>query len=194
MRAEADIDFWGVKRPHLDSFIRFAERYFEKIIVWSAGTKDYVSKIVDFIFRDHDQPYAILNRDDVVYIDGTDDYHKPISEIERNYPGLISNRDLTVFVDDKLDNGRNNIGNFINIPAFRPSISKGFTSDDRCLLDLMNWLMTKEVLDATNIGKLDKTNIFSTEVLDCVFSTNDSKFDHHHMTTPQHKFLYAPYT
>src|SRR5437763_151797 len=37
---------WGVKRPYLDTFLNFCFSYFKLLIVWSAGTYEYVHTIV----------------------------------------------------------------------------------------------------------------------------------------------------
>ena len=80
------ITFWGVKRPNLDNFLYFAEKYFATIIVWSAGEYRYVHSVVDVLFKHHKYPDAILTRDDIV---GEDyDYHKPLEVIMKKHPGM----------------------------------------------------------------------------------------------------------
>ncbi len=183
------VTFWGVKRPFLDEFLFFAARYFSVIIVWSAGDKDYVHELVNVIFKDHKRPDEVLTRDDVIYMPvikkGIDisagDYHKPLSVIQSKYPGLIDLKH-TLFIDDKIDNFRSNIGNGIAIPKFEPKPSRSFIKADKFFLHFINWLMTDEVKCSQDVRILDKEKIISQSC--------KNKFPE--LTTPEHIFLFAP--
>ena len=174
---------WLIKRPHLDRFLRFAENYFEKIIVWSAAVHDYVHSIVDEIFLDHRYPDLVLTRDDVVYVDEeARDYHKPIEKIMEMHPGLLS-PESTIFIDDKQDNFRKNLSNGIVIPRYEPPKNidpdtkmadscgeKAFEHDDTHLLNIIDWLMRPEVIAAKDVRKIKKDEIFLREPSQDVFN------------------------
>lgn len=155
-----DSDFYSIKRPHLDIFLRFADLYFEKIIIWSAAMPDYVHKCVSELFRDHRKPVLVLTQTEVKY-ESKDDYHKPISVIMDKYPGLIDPK-LTLFVDDKADNFRNNKNNGLHIPKYSPDGDNVFNHKDDCLFNLMYWLSTDEVVNCDDVTKLDKKKAFKT--------------------------------
>lgn len=175
--------FWGVKRPYLDNFLCFCDRYFSKVIVWSAGEKTYVNKVVKEIFRDHRQPDLILTRNDCTYTsDVQGDYHKPISKIKDYFPDL--DEKLILAVDDKEDNFRDNEGNGIHIPRFEPRTEDGFKTKDVSLSNLINWFMSEEVMMSNDVRNLDKTNIFEKH------ASSLNKYAEH--IKHNHTFLFAP--
>jgi hypothetical protein len=179
-------DFWGVKRPYLDEFLTFCEKYYKRIIVWSAGTKGYVEHVVAALFKNHRKPYAVLTRDDVVYIDSKKKmYHKPLTVIEKNYPGLIERR-LTFFVDNMVENFKDNRDNGIVIPDFEPDQTIGFSYKDNYLLDLMKWFMLPEVRESKDVTKLNKDKIFTG-------TTTLENFPYKNMITNDHKLLYTAF-
>lgn len=188
--ATEEFSLWAIKRPYLDEFLCFADRYFEKIIVWSAADPDYVRKFAAELFKDHRSPDLVLTRADVVYTDSTGrDYHKPLSVIQERYPGLV---DLTktFFLDDKNDNFRHNMDNGLNIPPYTPILGGNgvrdeegvFHVEDRCLLSLMEWLMSDEVLKTSDIRRVDKSDVFTRE-----FSGL-----HQHLCSQDHRLVCAP--
>lgn len=74
-------DAWTViERPHLKDFINFIHEYFDLVIVWSAGTFEYVHAICKLIFPYYDE-CIIYTRDDCVYENGN--YIKPLIELEK---------------------------------------------------------------------------------------------------------------
>lgn len=175
--------FCGLRREGLDRFLSFAFGYFKYVIVWSAGSKRYVHSIVKEIFKGHHQPHYILTHDDVVHTT-KDDYYKPLSVIDKLYPGTVP-RHKTIFVDDKADNFREDVGNGFVIPMCNISLQNGeiVVKTDNALLGLMNWLSRKEVLKATDISKLDKKNAFTYNGRDTVVAYTPRKY---------HVFFYSP--
>lgn len=151
---------WGVKRPYLDQFLSFSARYFRRIIVWSAGEKEYVLRVVKEIFKDHKQPDLVLTRDDCAYRDAVN-YHKPISVLKKLIPDLDVRTVLVI--DDKTSNFKENPHNGVTIPEFRPEAKDSFTHEDHCLAHIINWLMSHSVLNSRDFTKLDKKRIFSSQ-------------------------------
>lgn len=150
--------FWGIKRPHLDTFLTFADSYFDRIVVWSAGQKEYVSLVVREIFRDHRQPDMVLTKSDC--IGPTSNYHKPLSVLKKRMPDL--DMKLTLAIDDKTDNFRDNPNNGVSIPRFDPEPATSYKKDDACLLHIIDWLSTSEVRACSDFTCQDKKAIFSS--------------------------------
>jgi len=151
--------YWVVTRPHLDKFLNFLPRYFDTIIVWSAARNDYVEEVVKQIFKDHVKPNYILTYDDVKE-EKNKDYHKPLSVVNKKFPGLLNYAE-TLFIDDKADNFREFPDNGIVIPKFRPEAKDPYTEQDDMFLRLIDWLMQKSVIESTDIRKVNKSKIFS---------------------------------
>ena len=71
----------------------------------------------------------------------------------------------TFALDDRDDTFAVNPLNGIRIPPYEPQFtSEGIMAEDEALLQLMYWLSLPHVRYATDIGKLDKTKIFTTPV------------------------------
>jgi hypothetical protein len=184
------VKFWGMKRPHLDKFLSFCFRYFAKVIVWSAGDYDYVMNMVEILFRDHRYPDAVLTKLNIEYVDKAKrDYHKPISKLINIVPFEID-LNKTIFIDDKDDNFRENIGNGIVIPCFNPESNKCIGTNDISFIEIINWLMTKEVRECEDVRVLDKNKIFKNSSLN--IKTNIVNYEKY--MTPMHKFFFSPIT
>lgn len=165
---------WGVKRPHLEEFLKFCFNYFKYVVVWSAGTYDYVHAIVDEIFGSTYAPHAVLTRGDCV---------GPIGNLEKPFwnmlkivpalkdhtqtdPGEIYNNIKNVFIiDDRRKSFAQNPNNGILIPVYEPSPNvDGLRRDDVAFLQIMNWLMRPDVMKSIDVRKLDKSSMFNTSV------------------------------
>lgn len=166
---------WGIKRPHLDIFIRFIFNYFKVNLSWSAGIYDYVHPITEEIFKNVQEPHAILTRSNCVGNQRIG-FEKPIWKAMQDVPGLdkyvtkdnSSNRDniKNVFIiDDRRSSFAQNPYNGILIPPYEPEATEeGLRKDDIALLQIMKWLMRPDVIASPDIRKLDKSNIFDIEV------------------------------
>src|SRR5579863_9678111 len=53
---------WGIKRPHLNEFLKFCFGYFKVIVLWSAGIYEYVHAVKNEIFKYTNEPHAVLTR------------------------------------------------------------------------------------------------------------------------------------
>lgn len=115
---EDGLKYKTILRPHLREFLEFAKEIFDKIIIWSAGKKDYVDKVVNIIKFDFDKVmsfndcYKTLDK----YSDVSEYYfHKPLKEIWKDG---IFDRTNTMIIDDRLDVARRNWANHIRIKRY----------------------------------------------------------------------------
>jgi len=150
---------WGVLRPHVYEFLRFCFDYFENIIVWSAGQKKYVHAICDFLFQDFEkQPIIIFTYEDCEI--GSNYIHKPLSKFQNNGVSIPIN---TIYALDDYDaTFSKNKDNGLHIPAYEPSFDyNGILEDERSLLNIMYWFTNNDVMNTTDVRKLDKGNCFN---------------------------------
>lgn len=109
---------WAIKRPHLDSFLDYLFEHFDRVILWSAGNKEYVHAVADAIFIKQ-KPYKIYTRDDCEEKNGSDS-HKPLSKISGNDKYLKN-----IFLVDNLpENSTSNQQNHFYIPDYDPENPK----------------------------------------------------------------------
>lgn len=165
---------WGLHRPHLYEFLTFASEYFDSIILWSAGLRDYVEEINKGIFLEAGlrPPKVVWSRENCANYQGL--YHKPIFSLVTD----LANRPFTTFqidprwtliVDDKIHTFKENPQSGILIPPYHPgkdnlgkvpSLNDLLDRSDNALLKLKAWLERPEVRDAPDIRSVDKSNIF----------------------------------
>lgn len=157
----------GIYRPYLKEFLDFCNSYFDGIIVWSAGQKVYVLKMVENMFPFQEfQPLAIYSYDDCE-IKENEYLKKPLSKIFKNKKFKTRLTEKNTFVlDDIEDTFSSNPKNGIKIPEFASDMSIDDISEhpDDCLIKLMAWLSLKEVRECEDVRKLNKNNIFKPSV------------------------------
>lgn len=155
----------GVFRPYLTEFLLFCREYFDKMIVYTAGTEDYGRAIVRIIEKKtgvkFDEFYARKNclviDDNLLHTE--DNMRKPL-EIVLPHVDICK----MMIVDDKMCNFRFNPRNGILIPAFSPQYIEDVAADNY-LLQLMNWLDLVEVRTTEDYRLVNKDNIFNVDVL-----------------------------
>jgi len=156
---------WGIIRPGVEDFLRFAQSYFENIIIWSAGIHSYVEGICKEIFRISglNMPRLIWSRNNCVAEPGY--FHKPLellmNELRESHIRIDPKK--TLILDDREYTFLRNPENGVLIPPFRPgdSIEELINRSDRSLYQLMDWLNRTEVLNAEDYRLLDKSQIFT---------------------------------
>lgn len=156
---------WGVLRPWTREFLAFCNRYFNKVIIWSAGMADYVKQAVEILYHDIKQPDYVLSQ--IEY--KKQGNQKPINYIT-NYVDPDINLKNTLIIDDQPVNAKSNPLNLIRIPIYDlegtfENVSKTYDyrnliKDDNRLEKLANWFLTSEVMNCSDVKKLEKRKIF----------------------------------
>jgi hypothetical protein len=157
-----DNKVWGVKRPHIEDFLIFATQYFRNVVIWSAGTYDYVHSIVKNIFKNLPCPTKVFTRNDCFQSEEFG-YEKPLQKVFSQIPEMNSYN--TFLIDDRQEVfSRKDPDNGIIIPPFSPDINDlDALTNDTCFLDLKKWFMLPEVMEAYDVRELDKRTIFTQE-------------------------------
>lgn len=162
----------GMYRPYLRAFLDYCKTYFAGVIIWSAGQKKYVEKVVEnmFPFKDY-QPLIVYSNEECLITDDGDDVmvNKPLSKLykDKRLKGKLNEKN-TIAIDDRDDTFSQNHKNGIQIPVFETDMSiEDITSHpDINLLKLMSWLETKEVRECEDVRKLRKDKIFTRSLED----------------------------
>jgi len=164
--------YFGLKRPYLREFLAFAHRYFDHILVWSAGQSEYVNEVCKAIFlRDgFPIPRVIWSRPHCDYHRQEKFYHKPLRKLifdqgERNF---CMDLRRTLILDDRLYTFCDNPENGVLIPGWFDQNENNVTIDqlldrtsDVALLQFIQWLRRPEVVMAENYMILPKDRIFT---------------------------------
>ncbi len=154
---------WGTTRPHLKEFLIFCFSYFKIVSIWSAGKERYVNSVVDNIFKHIRDPHVVYTWNEC-FVNDNGLITKPIQTMINNVPDLNDYMSInnTLVIDDRPSTFYYNNRNGITIPRYHPSLTiEGLRQEDNALLKLMNWLKQPEVIFATNLLPLDKSNIFT---------------------------------
>ena len=157
-------DLWSLKRPNTDTFLRYVMDNFRTVVVWSAGTKDYVNAIVDWIFGSIGlYPDKVFSRDycDEVPVGSNKKAHvKPIIKLagEPDLKGKLR-LDNTFFIDDNTTSTSPNPSNAVTIPRFQPdqNIRSMLMENDDALLKIIYWLEGSTARKCEDVRKVDKT-------------------------------------
>lgn len=148
--------YWALKRPHLDTFLRYIFDNFGIVVVWTAGVKEYAHAVCEWLFANQ-YPDAVYDRSFCVKLDN-DKYTKPLLKLSTQ-PELRGKvrLDNTIIIDDNPNSIAMNVENAINIPAFKPNPNIVDIMDERddCLLKIIQWFETMR--DDTDVRKLDKS-------------------------------------
>ena len=170
-------DLAGIYRPYLKEFLEFCHRYFEGIIIWSAGKRKYVHKMCEYMFPLKKQPLHIFTYDDCEG-DEDDFIVKPLEKLYKLHKFKNKMNEKNTFVlDDRAETFSLNKRNGIQIPEFESDMSV----EDICnhpddeLLKLMTWLSDGEVKNSKDIRKINKTDIFNKTASDCLETLGKEK-------------------
>lgn len=155
-------DYWGVVRPGTYEFLEFCFRYFRNVIIWSAGTEDYVRNIVKYIFRNLPYPDDVLSRKFTNFVERNkiNVTEKPLQKIydlyasDKNIVGVRPEK--TLIVDDTKSTFFHNQENAIHIPDYTPNMNDILEAEDDCLYRIIDWLETKEVVNAKDVRLITK--------------------------------------
>lgn len=192
------IAYWCLKRHHMDEFLDFCFEYFKTVIVWSAGTANYVNLIVKLIFKKN-KPHFVYTQDDCADMKHpTRPYYKPLQKIANDHPELCSMSNM-VIIDDRKDNFKENPDNGILIPAYDPRKVYEKTTNhkeiidelgryDDALLKLMSWFKRDVIVKSTDIRTHPKHFIFNTPptMMNYLYNGNINSY------SPKFKGNYSP--
>jgi hypothetical protein len=152
--------FWGVKRPHYDTFMTFAATYFQAIFIWTAGVFPYGREMTNEITRGLNQERIFMTRRDCTVIDGA--YVKSARTLATKM-GVDPSKLL--YLDDREESFCETPNQGIQIPRYEPAENpSAILLDDPTLLQLKAWLSTEEALRATSVSQLVKPGLFSYSV------------------------------
>ena len=157
--SEEDV-VWGIKRPHIEEFLAFASEYFRNVVIWSAGTYDYVHAIVKNLFKNVPcNPTKIFTRNDCAQSQEYG-YEKPLQKIYDAIPEMNSRN--TILIDDRQEVfSRKDPDNGIIIPPFSPDLDDlSSMTNDRCFVELQEWFMNPDVIETRDVRRIPKNNIF----------------------------------
>lgn len=150
-------EFMLILRPHVREFIDYISRNIGTIHIWSAGQFRYVRSIESILFPPTCStlptvPSDVLSRK---HCEITDEY------ILKDLTIHGADLKTSLIIDDREDTFANNPNNAINIPAYKPAITKkSLLKDDKSLLKIINWFKTSGVLQASDVRRIPKNNIF----------------------------------
>ena len=160
----------GIYRPYLRDFLEFCFDYFDHVVIWSAGKRKYVEKMCEFMFPLKKQPLVIFTYDDCEG-DENDIIIKPLEKLYKHSKCKDKlNEKNTIVLDDRCETFSVNKRNGIQIPEFESdmSVEDICNHPDTELLKLMAWLETDDVRKCKDVRRLNKKNIFSKPVRECI--------------------------
>lgn len=169
---------YGYVRPHAEEFLIGVFELFDTVSVWSAGTHEYVHKIVEVLFervnkilagqgKSHVKPYFIMTRRHCNELKLSSDRKvcrfKPLSIVFKQYKTFNSKN--TILVDDRQDICELNCLNNIQLPEYILTYETYESlKNDRALLDLLRWFRGESFSSTDDIVTAKRTSPFSIEV------------------------------
>lgn len=136
--------FWGVYRPKVLDFVTWCNSYFDNVIVWSAGTNNYVKHIVRSIWNEAmvDYPKIIWTREKCSG-EGDDLYKNMKILFKDSFASRLGvSRSNTLILDDNLVTYSKNKRNTFWIHPFEPDFEKmDLKQDDTALTEVKEWYL-----------------------------------------------------
>jgi hypothetical protein len=162
----------GILRPGVEDFLSFCFEYFTKVVVWSAGTDQYVKAMVDRLFRDLHEPHMVYTRENCVKDNQV--FVKPLDILYKDDKSGCLRPENTFVLDDKAWTFIKNDKNAIHIPVYEPHMHDDddnptytlelLADEDDNLRKLQRWLEKPEVSNSKDVRKLDKSKIFTEKL------------------------------
>lgn len=157
-------EMWTVLRPYTKEFLEFCTRYFNKIIIFTAGQEEYAHKIKNILEEALGNKFAdVVYSYNYCYMPNKKTIHKPISIFKNNVHLLDVTEENTFALDDRHDTFHYNKDNGILIPPYEPELND-IHREDHALLQLMGWLSLPEVLNCSDVRLLEKKDIFNISI------------------------------
>lgn len=157
--------YWTYIRPYAEEFLEMAFAEFESVGVWSAGSYEYVHKIVDIVFTKQ-RPNYIMTRNDCNAVRTSKQEpickYKPLKNIYDARPDM--NPSNTIIVDDRHDICGYNCLNNIRVPAFIiHEHNATHMAGDISLLTLAEWFQTDYFRNAKDVRSIKSDSPFRLE-------------------------------
>lgn len=156
-----DERYFGIYRPHLDTFLDAVDQHYDDIIIWSAGTKRYVEALTFTIFRFREKkPIFVLSRNSCCLLQyGKIEEGEPLTEIMikplqllcSSYGYDINN---VAIVDDTSTTFYLNRPQAIHIEGYNVMKDDQLVDNDDCLLKLAKYIKSGAVGKFVGKGKL----------------------------------------
>ena len=154
-------EMWGTKRPHLDEFLLFCFTYFDHVCVWSAGQRDYVHTLVDYLFAPFREPDIVFTFDDCVKNDGGD-WIKPLDKFYKHPSATGKIHPHSTFIlDDRDYTFERNDQNGILIPPYSPKNIEEIQQEEDYLPRFKYWLLHPDARFSRDVRSLSKKQIFT---------------------------------
>ncbi len=129
---QAEAVIWGTIRPHHRSFLQWAHRTFDYVVVWSAGQRNYVHELVAVLWKGLPRkPDLVLTYNDLDTRNGI--YTKPLKRVCDLLEVSLSR---VVLIDDNPDVSVDNPDNAVVIPPYTTATHH----EDDYLVRLINML------------------------------------------------------
>lgn len=149
---------WGIRRPHLDTFLDFCFNNFGVVCVWSAGTPNYVESICGQIFDEYPQRIFTRTQCKPTTYEGDSIHTKPLQTMTQTHPKMsLSN---TIILDDKPYSFVENPYNGVLIPEYRPKYKiEDLAADDITFLKLIAWFESPVFKHANDVRKVPRPKL-----------------------------------
>lgn len=143
-------DVLVIKRPGVDEFLRRARKTFSHVLIWSAGQKEYVEKVIDGLFERHPPPDLVMTYDDIHH--ESNGYSKPLSRVYEKVDAASPKN--TILVDDCESNFIHDTNNGVKIKRYAPAIREIITGQyntDTELYVLADYFADKSFASARDV-------------------------------------------
>lgn len=143
----------GTMRPYVKEFLDFLRDTFARVIVWTAGTREYAEAVVDVLFESDKRPYLVLARENCreSLVPNGMVYTKPTTPLAHQHD---IDPTLVLTIDDKPHTFSHNHRNGLLIPPYMGD------ENDTELVKVMNWMCSPDFQRADTITSVDKSKVF----------------------------------
>lgn len=140
---------WGVFRPHVFTFLRWAHETFDNVIIWSAGCREYVKAIIKALYKSaelNEEPSFVYFRDQCKVIKKENGKRETVKFLPQLFDNeIVKSKGITakntLLIDDNISNKKHNQSNTIHISAYEPKFDLVSleNDNDEGLLTIIDW-------------------------------------------------------
>lgn len=108
-RVEDMQGLWGLERPYLKDFLNYMmpkiedgenKGYFDKVIIWTAGTQEYAFNAIKCIFADLNLHYPLVWSREKCVVGDDGRHYKPLDKLVSYYSNELD-KAYTIIIDDR---------------------------------------------------------------------------------------------